>query len=71
MTTMEEKISACMAKIRAAVAAAPSHEELFAGFEAMLRHLSGADEPESFIAPAPSNDTDPPQSAAPTAGDQT
>jgi hypothetical protein len=35
----EDYVSAGMAKVREAVARAPSHEELFAGIEAMFRHL--------------------------------
>lgn len=34
----EKNIDDCMTRIRAAVAAAPSHEELFAAFEALLRY---------------------------------
>lgn len=66
----EDTINACMAKIREAVAQAPSHEELFAGFEAMLRFMSNADEVEAEP-DAPANDTDPPQSTDQTVGDQT
>jgi len=68
--SIEDKIAACMAKVRKAVAAAPSHEELFAGIEAMLRHMSGADDEEADI-PAAANDTEQPQIADQSAGDLT
>lgn len=79
MSDIEDKIGAVMAKIRAAVARAPSHEEVFAAFEAMLRHMSGADQPDMPAVASPANDETPvkstasasPPAAAQTAGDKT
>ncbi len=67
MSDMETYIAEAMAKIRAAVANAPSHEEIFAAFEAMLSHLLTAPK-ETLLtakkdapsAATPANDTTPP-----------
>lgn len=42
-----------MAKIRAAIALAPSHEEIFAGFKAMLEHLRSETKVEQEKPPIP------------------
>lgn len=76
--SIESMITAGMAKVRAAIADAPSHEETTAGLEAMLKHvveslpgLKGEAGPPGPAGPkgdtgpqGPKGDTGPPGAAA-------